>query len=174
MNANQARFAVHTVCRVLDVSASGFYAWQGRAPSRHATQDAVLTERIRLLHAASDEIYGSPNIHAELRDEGTRVGRKRVARPMRTRSPSLENQLINRPRERGNSSSTASRRLPTKPPASPCSCAEKARRREGEKARRREGETLNQLIKRLDKAIQLAWTDDLFVDEVNDGQSDRL
>lgn len=39
---------------------------------------------------------------------------------------------------------------------------------------RREGETLNQLIKRLDKAIQLAWTEDLFVDEVNDGQSDRL
>jgi len=39
---------------------------------------------------------------------------------------------------------------------------------------RREGETLNQLIKRLDKAIQLAWTDDPFIDEVNDGQSDRL
>lgn len=75
---------MHTMCRVLDVSSSGFYAWQGRAPSRHATDDAVLTERIRLLHAASDEIYGSPNIHAELRDQGTRVGRKRVARLMRT------------------------------------------------------------------------------------------
>lgn len=39
---------------------------------------------------------------------------------------------------------------------------------------RRDGETLNQLIKRLDKAIHLAWTDDWFTDEVNDGPSDRL
>ena len=45
--------------------------------------DAVLTERIRTIHSASDQIYGSPNIHAELREEGTRVGRKRVARLMR-------------------------------------------------------------------------------------------
>jgi putative transposase len=84
MNANQARLPVHTMCRVLEVSASGYYAWQGRAPSRRAIEDAVLTERIRLLHAASHDIYGSPNIHAELRDEGTRVGRKRVARLMRS------------------------------------------------------------------------------------------
>jgi putative transposase len=46
-------------------------------------EDAVLSERIRQLHSASDGNYGSPNIHAELRDEGTRVGRKRVARLMR-------------------------------------------------------------------------------------------
>ena len=83
MSANQARLPVHTMCRVLDVSASGYYAWHGRAPSRHAREDAVLTERIRLHHAESNELYGSPNIHAELRDEGTRVGRKRVARLMR-------------------------------------------------------------------------------------------
>ncbi len=68
---------------MLQVSASGYYAWQGRPPSQRALDDAVLTERIRAIHAASDENYGSPNIHAELRDEGTRVGRKRVARLMR-------------------------------------------------------------------------------------------
>jgi hypothetical protein len=39
---------------------------------------------------------------------------------------------------------------------------------------RRDGETLNQLIKRLDRAIHLAWTDDRFIDEVNDGPSDLL
>ena len=39
---------------------------------------------------------------------------------------------------------------------------------------RRDGEALNQLIKRLDKAIHLAWTDDWFIDEVNDGPSDQL
>jgi len=47
-----------------------------------ALEDAVLTE-LRAIHAASDGTYGSPNIHAELRDEGTRVGCKRVARLMR-------------------------------------------------------------------------------------------
>ena len=83
MNANQAAFAVRTMCRVLGVSPSGYYAWRERAPSPRALEDAVLTERIRAIHSASDGNYGSPNIHAELRDEGTRVGRKRVARLMR-------------------------------------------------------------------------------------------
>ena len=68
---------------MLGVSPSGFYAWRERPPSRRAMADAVLTERIRTIHAASDSTYGSPNIHAELRDEGTRVGCKRVARLMR-------------------------------------------------------------------------------------------
>ena len=83
MRANQADFPVRTMCRLLKVSASGFYAWQQRVPSKRAINDAVLTERIRLIHAASEGNYGSPNIHAELREDGTRVGRKRVARLMR-------------------------------------------------------------------------------------------
>jgi putative transposase len=83
VSANQAELPVEAMCRVLGVSASGYYAWNGRAPSRCRLEDVVLTERIRAIHAASDEIYGSPNIHAELRDQGTRVGRKRVARLMR-------------------------------------------------------------------------------------------
>lgn len=83
MSANQANFPVQQLCRVLQVSPSGYYAWLGRPPSRRALDDAVLSERIRAIHTASDGNYGSPNIHAELRDEGTRVGRKRVARLMR-------------------------------------------------------------------------------------------
>lgn len=83
MNANQAAFPVRKMCKVLGVSTSGFYAWRKRPPSRRALEDAVLTERIRSIHAASDGTYGSPNIHAELRDEGTHVGCKRVARLMR-------------------------------------------------------------------------------------------
>ena len=39
---------------------------------------------------------------------------------------------------------------------------------------RKDGETLNQLVKRLDRAIHLAWAEDWFTDEVNDGPSDRL
>jgi putative transposase len=83
VNANQAVIPVSTSCRVLGVSASGYYAWVKRAPSPRTLEDAVLTERIRAIHLASDGNYGSPNIHAELRDEGTRIGRKRVARLMR-------------------------------------------------------------------------------------------
>lgn len=83
MNANQAELPVQAMCRVLGVSVSGFYAWRNRAPSQRAIDDAVLSERIRQIHADSDAIYGSPNIHAELRDQGRCVGRKRVARLMR-------------------------------------------------------------------------------------------
>ena len=83
MNANQAHFPVRALCRMLQVSPSGYYAWQDRPPSPRAMADAVLAERIRAIHAMSDGNYGSPNIHAELRDEDTRVGRKRIARLMR-------------------------------------------------------------------------------------------
>ncbi len=82
MKANQADLPVSTMCRVLGVTAAGYYAWLGRAPSRHAQDDHALVERIRVAHERSGAIYGSPNIHAELRDEGVRVARKRVARLM--------------------------------------------------------------------------------------------
>ena len=82
MKANQAELPVHTMCRVLRVSCSGFYAWRDRPLSCRAQQDAALTRRIEQLHALSGQTYGSPNIHADLRDEGVRVGRKRVARLM--------------------------------------------------------------------------------------------
>ncbi len=71
------------MCRVLGVSPSGFYAWNGRAPSARAIEDARLTARIRVFHARSKGAYGAPNIHADLRDEGTHVGIKRVARLMK-------------------------------------------------------------------------------------------
>jgi len=58
VSANQAKVPVHTMCRVLKVSASGYYAWLGRAPSRRSIDDAVLLERIRAIHAESDATYG--------------------------------------------------------------------------------------------------------------------
>ena len=81
--AHQAAFAVHTMCRVLGVSVSGFYAWRDRAPSKNAMEDAVMVERIRAIHAASDATYGMPRVRAKLIDQGARVSRKRVARLMR-------------------------------------------------------------------------------------------
>jgi hypothetical protein len=83
MNANQETYPVHAMCRVLGVSASGYYAWRCRAPSQRAIDNAVLTERIRRVHAESDSTYGMPRVRAELRDQGLAVSRKRVARLMR-------------------------------------------------------------------------------------------
>ena len=71
------------MCRVFAVSSSGYYAWAKREPSARAIRDAQLTARIRFYHARSRGAYGAPNIHADLRDEGTRVGKKRVARLMK-------------------------------------------------------------------------------------------
>lgn len=83
MNANQAELPVRTMCRVFGVSASGFYAWDGRSPSARAIRDAELTVRIRHYHARSKGAYGAPNILEDLREEGTRIGKKRVARLMK-------------------------------------------------------------------------------------------
>jgi putative transposase len=71
------------MCRVFGVSASGFYAWNSREPSARAIEDARLTARIRHYHARSRGAYGAPNILEDLRDEGIRVGKKRVARLMK-------------------------------------------------------------------------------------------
>lgn len=80
--ANQADFPVRTLCRVLGVSASGFYAWCVRLPSARAIGNGVLTERIRAIHAASDGTYGRARIRAELQEEGSAVSGKRIARLM--------------------------------------------------------------------------------------------
>lgn len=71
------------MCRVMEVSSSGYYAWLKRPPSQRAQEDTRLTIRIRELHTRSKGTYGAPRIHADLADEGMRVGRKRVARLMK-------------------------------------------------------------------------------------------
>jgi putative transposase len=71
------------MCRVLEVSTSGYYAWLKRSPSRRAQEDQVLTREIKRIHNRSKGTYGAPRIHAQLAREGIHVGRKRVARLMR-------------------------------------------------------------------------------------------
>ena len=83
MRANRAMYPVATMCRLLGVSTSGYYAWQGRAPSARTESDEALLDRIREIHRLSRGTYGAPRIHAELVDRGYAVGRKRVARLMR-------------------------------------------------------------------------------------------
>jgi putative transposase len=71
------------MCGKLEVSRSGFYAWCGRAPSEHEQRDRALEKRIAEHFEESNGVYGSPRIHALLRRQGERIGRKRVARLMR-------------------------------------------------------------------------------------------
>ena len=84
MKANQAAYPVATMCRLLGVSTSGFYAWLERGPSARAQADAQLLTRIAQIHQRSRETYGKPRVHAELTEQGIRVGGKRVARLMRS------------------------------------------------------------------------------------------
>jgi putative transposase len=79
----KAHHPVRTLCRLLEVSASGYWAWRRRGVSLRAMSDDQLTVRIRQAHAASRGTYGAPRIHAELRAAGIGCGRKRVARLMR-------------------------------------------------------------------------------------------
>jgi putative transposase len=72
------------MCRVLEVSRSGFHAWARRPLSPRAVEDARLTDRIRVLHTLRRKVYGSPRIWSDLvLDDGERIGRKRVERLMR-------------------------------------------------------------------------------------------
>ena len=131
--AEKAAVPVRLLCRTLQVSRAGFYAWQTRPPAPRARADARLGLEIAAIHAESRQRYGSPRIHAELTDRGRCTGRKRVARLMRVRglaarrrrrfrvtTPSrhpfpiapnvLARQFERRPLERGSPTSPTSRR----------------------------------------------------------------
>ena len=81
--AERAQFPVSLLCKTIGVTRQGFYAWLGRQPSARSVQDAALLERIRKIHRETNQAYGAPRIYLDLRDEGVRVGRKRIARLMR-------------------------------------------------------------------------------------------
>ncbi len=83
MSEHQAVHPIATMSRLLEVSASGYYAWLKREPSARALSDAALLDRIQVIHQKSRGTYGVPRVHAELQAEGIHVGRKRVARLMR-------------------------------------------------------------------------------------------
>ena len=83
VETEKANHAVSTMCRVLEVSRSGYYAWSSRPPSERAVANAALVDEIRRVHAESDGTYGSRRVHAQLRREGHEVNLKRVERLMR-------------------------------------------------------------------------------------------
>lgn len=83
ISVEKVAFPVAAICRVLEVSPSGYFASLKRGASPHARRDKELAEKVEAAHSASRRRYGSPRIQADLKAAGQRVGRKRVARIMR-------------------------------------------------------------------------------------------
>jgi putative transposase len=78
------RFGVEPILRVPEIPVSTFYGWLARQrdPCQHRRQDAWLLHKIRAVHTRSGGTYGAPRVHAQLRRDGVRVSRKRLARLM--------------------------------------------------------------------------------------------
>jgi transposase InsO family protein len=74
---------VKRACELMKVSRSAYYAARDGRPSQRAAQDAELAARVTVVHGQSKGRYGSPRVHAQLRAQGLRHSRKRVARLMR-------------------------------------------------------------------------------------------
>ena len=94
IRVERAHYPVRVLCRVLEVSRSGYYAFEKHTPSDREVSDQELVTRIEAIHRRNRGVYGSPRVHRELRNEGHRVGRKRVARLMR------QNGIVGRRRRR--------------------------------------------------------------------------
>lgn len=82
IHAEKANYPIRILCRVLEVSSSGYYRWRRAEPSEHSNQDQRLSVEIRAIHSESRGTYGSPRVHAELQAKGFEIGRNRVARIM--------------------------------------------------------------------------------------------
>lgn len=83
IRAHARIYHITTMCRVLEVSKAGFYKWRAQPLCEREKVDAVLTAKIRAVHTGRRRAYGSPRVHQELRAQGARVGKKRIARLMR-------------------------------------------------------------------------------------------
>lgn len=81
---HRPRFAVKLMCKVLEVSTSGYYAWRGRPPSEREMANRELTDKIKKAFVESDQTYGSPRIYQVLRAYGLMCSVNRVARLMRS------------------------------------------------------------------------------------------
>lgn len=91
---HRGEFELRLMCRVLEVSPSGYDASLKRPASWHAIVDDVLMAHVRIAHAESNATYGAPRVQRELRAQGLPVSTKRVARLMRAEG------LVARPRKR--------------------------------------------------------------------------
>ena len=83
IQAHARIYRVRTMCRVLEVSRAGYYAWRARPLAERHRENAALAEAIRQRHVGYRRFYGSPRMRDELRDAGIPCSENRVARVMR-------------------------------------------------------------------------------------------
>jgi putative transposase len=83
MAKHHGQFRLRSMCRVLRVQRSGYYAWKAKPKSDRTLADEAMLVSIKQFFEDSQGIYGSPRVHRDLREEGIRCGEKRVARLMR-------------------------------------------------------------------------------------------
>lgn len=83
ITSQEGTFSIKAMCRVLKVRRNGYYAWKRRKPGDREAQAKRLDETLRQRFEAHQGRYGSPRLTAELKAEGWRVGRPRVAKRMR-------------------------------------------------------------------------------------------
>jgi len=76
-------YPLNLLCRVLEVSRSGFYDWRGRPKGKRKPEDEQIVEQIKVFHCGSRCSYGSPGIHQDFKAKGIKVGENRIARLMR-------------------------------------------------------------------------------------------
>ena len=84
IHVEKAQFSVAAMCRLLDVTRQGYYAYAKRLPSPRIERERELHERLRVVHAESRGTYGSPRCHRALQDDGFRVSKRSVERGMRS------------------------------------------------------------------------------------------
>ena len=83
ISEHRQEFPLKLMCRVLEVSVSGYFAWKGRPPSKHTREDKTLTETIKTIHLKSRTTYGAPRVKAELKEQGIQISCARITRLMK-------------------------------------------------------------------------------------------
>ena len=82
IRTHRAEFSLSALCRAMQVSRAGYYAWSQRSPSARSEANALLTERIKAVFSDSNGTYGSPRLYTELKEQGLTCSEKRIARLM--------------------------------------------------------------------------------------------
>jgi putative transposase len=94
---HRQQYPVTLLCKALEVSESGYYAWCQRAATEHEREDARLSAEIQDIFLQHRQVYGSPRIHAALRDRGIHCSRKRVVRLMQALGLSAQSKRSHKP-----------------------------------------------------------------------------
>src|SRR5207248_6432078 len=95
-------YPITVLCKTLEVSESGHYAWSNREPSQHCREDARLCADIQQIDLSHRQVYGSPRIHAVLKARGIHCSRKRVVRLMQQPGLSAQTKRRRKPTTKSN------------------------------------------------------------------------